>query len=213
MTLIRMATLAPSQEISKLISHIERLEKRLASSTPLKPQGSQQVIAQSAPAPPTQPPQAETETRPPKKPEAPVASAAVNRGWQGLVDQVKQSRPMLGSVLEHGRLIKLELPLLEVGYTKGSFMISQLQELEISQDLESIAAEFFGQPVKLRVTPLESNEQETPPSLVEVRQTEETDRMRRLKDDAMDHPALKSVQEIFSGSKIKKVIPIDKGFV
>jgi hypothetical protein len=36
--------------------------------------------------------------------------------------------------------------------------------------------------------------------------------MRRLRDDALEHPALKSVQEIFDG-KIKKVIPIDKGFV
>jgi hypothetical protein len=48
---------------------------------------------------------------------------------------------------------------------------------------------------------------------VTVAVQKETDRMRRLKDDALNHPALQSVQEIFAGSKIKKVIPIDKGFV
>jgi hypothetical protein len=47
---------------------------------------------------------------------------------------------------------------------------------------------------------------------VETRQDKETDRMRRLREDALEHPALKSVQEVFQG-KIKKVIPIDKGFV
>jgi DNA polymerase-3 subunit gamma/tau len=119
---------------------------------------------------------------------------------------------MLGSVLEHGRLLKLELPNLEVGYAKGSFMISQLQEQEISQDLEILASEYFGEPVRLRVTPIDAEQQDSPPSLVEARQTKETDRMRRLRDDALEHPALKSVQEIFDG-KIKKVIPIDKGFV
>jgi hypothetical protein len=36
--------------------------------------------------------------------------------------------------------------------------------------------------------------------------------MRRLREDAMEHPALKAVQDVFHG-KIKKVIPIDKGFV
>lgn len=213
MTLVRLATLAPSEEIAKLISHIESLEKRLASSLATRAQATPQPVTQAAPAAVAPPPHAAPEEKPPKKPETPVASATDNRGWQGLVECVKQSRPMLGSVLEHGRLLKLELPLLEIGYAKGSFMISQFQEQEISQDLENIATEFFGQAVKLRITPLDGIVQETPPSLVEERRTQETDRMRRLKDDAMEHPALKSVQEIFSGSQIKKVIPIDKGFV
>ena len=119
---------------------------------------------------------------------------------------------MLGSVLEHGRLLKLEPPFLEVGYPKDSFMISQLQEQDISQDLETLATEYFGKPIKLRVAPIEAGQPETPPSLVETREAKETDRMRRLRDDAMEHPALKAVQDIFDG-KVKKVIPIDKGFV
>jgi len=206
MSLVRLATLAPSQDISKLISHIESLEKRL-SSMPL--QKAQSAPQGSAPERPHQPPPA---TSPPKKPEAPVATSTDSKGWQGLVDQVKQSRPMLGSVLEHGRLLKLEPPFLELGYTKDSFMISQLQEHEISQDLETLATEYFGEPIKLRVSPIEAGKQDTPPSLVETREAKETDRMRRLRDDAMEHPALKAVQDIFDG-KIKKVIPIDKGFV
>jgi DNA polymerase-3 subunit gamma/tau len=206
MSLVRLATLAPSQDISKLISHIESLEKRL-SSMPL--QKAQSTPQGSAPERPHHPPPA---TSPPKKSEAPVATTTDSKGWQGLVEQVKQSRPMLGSVLEHGRLLKLEPPFLEVGYPKDSFMISQLQEQDISQDLETLATEYFGEPIKLRVAPIEAGQPETPPSLVETREAKETDRMRRLRDDAMEHPALKAVQDIFDG-KVKKVIPIDKGFV
>ena len=219
MSLVRLATLAPTQDLAKLISHIESLEKRLAT-TPLpktqhpaqRPTSSSTPSARPAPAsaPPTPIPSPDP---PPKKPEAPVATSTESKGWQGLVEQVKQSRPMLGSVLEHGRLLKLELPVIEVGYTKGSFMISQLQEQDISQDLELLTTEYFGQPVKLRVLAVDIEQQSAaPPSLVEERETKETDRMRRLREDAMEHPALKSVQDIFKG-EIKKVIPIDKGFV
>ena len=92
-------------------------------------------------------------------------------------------------------------------------MISQLQEQDISQDLETLATDVFrssGQAAgDHRLMP---QQQDAPPSLVETRQAKETDRMRRLREDAMEHPALKSVQDIFDG-KIKKVIPIDKGFV
>ena len=219
MSLIRLATLAPTQDLAKLISHIESLEKRLAT-TPLpktqhpaqRPTSSSTPSARPAPASaPTTP--IPSPDPPPKKPEAPVATSTESKGWQGLVEQVKQSRPMLGSVLEHGRLLKLELPVIEIGYTKGSFMISQLQEQDISQDLEVLTTEYFGQPVKLRVLAVDIEQQSAaPPSLVEEREAKETDRMRRLREDAMEHPALKSVQDIFKG-EIKKVIPIDKGFV
>ena len=200
MSLVRLATLSPSQNLARLISHIESLEKRLGEKAPPPPKmtSAQQRPTQEAP--------------PPKKPEAPVAVTTANKGWQGLVEQVRQSRPMLGSVLEHGRPLKLELPILEIGYPNGSFMISQLQEQQITQDLETLATAYFGQPVKLLVTGIDSSQQSAPPSLVETRQAMETDRMRRLREDAVGHPALKSVQEIFNG-KIKKVIPIDKGFV
>ena len=219
MSLVRLATLAPTQDLAKLISHIESLEKRLGS-TPLPrtqhpaqrptPNPTQSASPTPAPAPTTPTPSPDP---PPKKPEAPVATSTESKGWQGLVEQVKQSRPMLGSVLEHGRLLKLELPVIEIGYTKGSFMISQLQEQDISQDLEVLTTEYFGQPVKLRVLAVDIEQQSAaPPSLVEEREAKETDRMRRLREDAMEHPALKSVQDIFKG-KIKKVIPIDKGFV
>ena len=219
MSLIRLATLAPTQDLAKLISHIESLEKRLGS-TPLPkakhpaqrptPNPTQSASPTPAPAPTTPIPSPDP---PPKKPEAPVATSTESKGWQGLVEQVKQSRPMLGSVLEHGRLLKLQLPVIEVGYTKGSFMISQLQEQDISQDLEVLTTEYFGQPVKIRVLAVDIEQQSAaPPSLVEEREAKETDRMRRLREDAMEHPALKSVQDIFKG-EIKKVIPIDKGFV
>ncbi len=198
MSLVRLATLSPTEDLAKLISHIEALERRLGSAPLPAATGTPRP---SSPEPP-----------PPKKPEAPVATTTENKGWQGLVEKVKQSRPMLGSVLEHGRPLQLEPPLLEIGYQKSSFMISQLQEPDIRQDLEALASEYYGSEVKFKITAVDAEQQNAPKSLVEAREEKETDRMRRLREDAMEHPALKAVQDIFGG-KIKKVIPIDKGFV
>jgi DNA polymerase-3 subunit gamma/tau len=197
MSLVRLSTLAPSQDLARLINHIESLEKRLA----------------AAPLPKHQsPPPRPAPDNPPKKVEAPVAASTTNKGWQGLVELVRNNRPMLGSVLEHGRPLRLEPPSLEIGYPAESFMLSQLQDQEVIRDLESLATTYFGEAVKLRVKPLDTGQQDAPPSLVETRQAKETDRMKRLREDALEHPALKAVQDIFNG-KIKKVIPIDKGFV
>jgi DNA polymerase-3 subunit gamma/tau len=209
MTLVRLANLAPTQELARLLQRLDGLEKRLASGVrpaATAPAQSKPATVPSAPTPPTE------ESRPPvKKPEA-SATAATDRGWQGLVDQVKQTRPMLGSVLEHGRPIKLEPPQLEVGYPSGSFLLSNFQDHETVQDIEEMASSYFGHPTTLKIVTLDAEQKDAPPSLVETRQAEETDRMRRLRDDAMEHPALKSVQEIFGG-EIKSVTPIDKGFV
>jgi len=212
MALVRLANLAPTEELSRLLQRLEGLEKRLAGGGPA-------VAAPAAPARPREsappPPPPSGSPPPAKKPEAPAPVPAGNKGWQGLVDQVKQQRPMLGSVLEHGRPLKLEPPQLEIGYAQGSFLLGHFQDSETVREVEALAAAYFDHPITLRVVTIDAAKvgtPETPKSLVETRQEEETDRMRRLREDAMAHPALKSVQEIFGG-EVKSITPIDKGFV
>ncbi|MCK4536479.1 MAG: DNA polymerase III subunit gamma/tau [Desulfuromonadales bacterium] len=200
MVLVKVANLAPTQEIGRLIQHLESLEKRLAGGSGLST------------ASPPQPNKAPTGEPTPKKPEAPVATSTDNKDWQGLVEQVKQSRPILGTVLEHGRLLKFKPPLLEIGYPKGSGMLVQIQDQETCRELETLAEAYFHQKVTLKILTLVDEQQDAPPSLAETRQARETDRMRRLREDAMEHPALKSVLEIFDG-EVKSITPTDKGFV
>jgi DNA polymerase-3 subunit gamma/tau len=116
---------------------------------------------------------------------------------------------MIGSILEHGRPLRLDPPALEIGYPEGSFHLAHFQDSDNRQAVEALARLYFDHPVTLRVVAITGN---APPSLVEERQALESDRQRRLKEDAMSHPALKAVQEIFGG-EVKSVIPIDKGFV
>jgi DNA polymerase-3 subunit gamma/tau len=205
MTLVRLANLPPSAELAKLLARLESLERRLASGPPLSLPPRSIVPAPAAPPPQPGAP-------PPKKPEPPGGSAPRARGWEGLVEQVKRERPLIGSLLEHGRLLQLQPPTLEIGYAAGSFHYEQFQAAENRAAVEAVARLYFDHPVTLQVVALAADRPDAPPSLVEARQAQESDRQRRLKEDALQHPALKSVQEIFGG-EVKTVIPIDKGFV
>ena len=75
MSLVRLATLAPSQELGKLIKHIESLEKRLAAAPLEKTPSAPQRPAPQRPAPQQPTP----EPPPPKKPDAPVATSTCAR--------------------------------------------------------------------------------------------------------------------------------------
>ncbi len=49
-------------------------------------------------------------------------------------------------------------------------------------------------------------------SLHEERTQQESDRQKKLRENALEHPLVKSALNIFGG-KIENVKPIDKGFV
>ena len=213
LALVRIATLPPARDVAAMVRKLEELERRLASSGAL-PQGS------SPPRPrPTElaeavlaSPVACAEPAP-KKPEAPAAAPGGSRGWAGLVEFVRQKRrPVIASLLEHGSLLRLELPLLEIGFAPGSFHLEQLRDADNHAALSEMAREYFGQAINLKVSAVAADKADAPKSLLAERQAEESDRKRRLKEDALAHPMVQAVKEIFTGDVVE-VRPIDKGFV
>ena len=202
MALVRLAQLPPARDVANLVRKLEEIERRLAGSSPDLPAGP-------AIAPP--PPLVIREEAPPKKVEAPATPAAGGKGWQGLVDHVKGRRPLLASLLERGSLVSLQLPLLDIGFPANSFLLEQVRDAETMAALQELAADFFAAPVTIRVTPL-AGQQKAPPSLLEERQAQESDRKKRLREDALAHPMVKAALNVFAG-EVKEVKPIDKGFV
>ncbi len=148
-------------------------------------------------------------------PSAPVVSAPANQSvdqqWLQFVQFAKKHRPRIGSLLEHGSVLSLEMPLLRVGFEGGSFMLQQLSDSETKERLHDLAKQFFKQDVTVKVEPL-SMKAAAPLSLVAAEEKRESDRGRRLREDALSHPMVKKAVEIFSG-EIAKITPIDKGFV
>jgi DNA polymerase-3 subunit gamma/tau len=206
MVLIRLAQLPPGQDVARLISKLEALEKRLAEGA--SPSPSAPSAAPPPPAAPNAPDPPPDEAAAPAESAAPAGGAGQEKGWAGLVDFVKSRRVRIGSFLEHGRLIGDQLPNLRVALPASFY---GLIDKEMKEELQSLAAEYFARPVKLEVTSLAGNEA-APPSLLEERRRQETDREKRLQKDAVEHPMVKAAIEIFEG-EVGKVTPIDKGFV
>ncbi|PLX91510.1 MAG: DNA polymerase III subunit gamma/tau [Desulfuromonas sp.] len=206
MLLIRLAQMPPGQEVSVLIRKLELLEQRLAG-TPLPPSPPAES-PRPEPARAVSPPPPSGGGAQPKKVEAPPLEASADCDWAGLVDFVKSRRVRIGSFLEHGRLVSNQLPHLKVALPVSFY---GLIDREMKEDIQQLATEFFSRPVKLDLVSLSDN-QSAPPSLLEERKLQESDREKRLKSDAVEHPMVKAAIDIFEG-EVDRVQPIDKGFV
>jgi DNA polymerase III subunit gamma/tau len=204
MSLVRLANLPPARDVAGLVRKLEDLERRLADT------GS--LVAVSATRSPRPVPVEREHFVPPKKVEAPAPSVACDRGWQGLVNKVRSRHPMLASLLEHGCLLKQELPQLEVGFPAGSFHLDQVKDGETLGVLTEISSKYFAQPVFIRIVPIDVKGGKVPPSLLEERKEQESDRKKRLREDALAHPMVQQAVVVFDG-EICEVRPIDKGYV
>jgi DNA polymerase-3 subunit gamma/tau len=205
MALVRLANLPPARDVASLVRKLEDLERRLAGTGGLPgvaqpPRSSRSVSVEREAVVPI------------KKAEAPAPSAAGGGGWSGLVTQVRSRRPMIASLLEHGSLLNQELPLLEIGFPAGSFHMDQVKDAETFAVLTEMASEFFAQSITIRIVPIDAKSGQAPPSLLEERKTQESDRKKRLREDALAHPMVQKAVAVFEG-EISDVRPIDKGYV
>jgi DNA polymerase-3 subunit gamma/tau len=231
MTLVRAASLPPAKDIAGLIRKVEALEGGYSSGAVPRPTPPRSApiseMVSSVPAEPVSAPMVEAapvvsqpsvaavaEESVPVVEEAPAASAPVEGAqptWPQLVEQVRGRHPSLASVLEHGSLLSMQLPQLVLGFPASSFHLQQLKDEESKQRLVQLVRDVYGQELDLKIEAL-TDGKVVPPSLVEEEKKKESDRERRLRDDALTHPTVKKAIEIFSG-EIESVTPIDKGFV
>ncbi len=202
MSLVRLCHLPPAKEISALMRQLDEMEHRL---DPGK-----------APLPTSRPPsgpsegQREAGRTEAKKPQPPPSPTTGREEWQGLVNHVRANRPLIASILEHGRILNFDLPVMEIGFPAGSFHLEQMKDSETMEALQALAGNFFHRVVTLRITAAEKDRKASP-SLLEERKTRETDRRKRLREDALAHPLVQKSLEIFGG-EVQEVHPIDKGF-
>lgn len=209
--LLRLALLPPAEEVGSLLRRLTDLEKRLRSAV-LPAAGSGGSPPLGVASPPTSNTPSRREEPAAKKSEAPVAPSPGEGGWPGLVEHVKRRRPRLGAILEKASPLSLEPPKLEIGLPKNSFELTQLTDNDDRQAVNALATEFFGIETTLVVKGIEAEKEQAPPSLAEERNRKESDRKRRLREDAVNHPAVRSAREIFE-AEVVEVRPIDKGFV
>lgn len=217
MVLIRLAHLPPARDVATLIRKLEDLERRLGEGRMPSSGGGSSAAPADLPGepPPEEPPPprqtlaAQSRPRPAAAPErpAPVATAAA-KGWPGLVDKIRKKKPLLASILEHGSLLPPQLPRLEIAFPAGSFYYDQLKDPDKLEQLELLATDYFGEKVQLRVSVLEGGAHPAPAPLIEERRAQEQGYRAQVRQQAMDHPKVKAVLEVFGG-EVKQVRPLE----
>ncbi|MCK4503076.1 MAG: DNA polymerase III subunit gamma/tau, partial [Desulfuromonadales bacterium] len=205
MVLVKLAELPAAIDVATLVQRLLALEQQLADGLPAAPVMA--PVKAAAPAPPADIPLPEE----PKTVvvEVPVVGTSGDRNWFGLVEFVKARRKHgISSLLEQSSLLLLELPRVRIGMPVRYF---GLVDNEKRQTIQALAAEYFGADVNIEIEKI-GNGDKAPPSLHEERAQQESDRQKKLRENAIEHPLVKSAVEIFGG-KITTVKPIDKGFV
>jgi DNA polymerase-3 subunit gamma/tau len=130
--------------------------------------------------------------------------------WGALVQQVGKKNPRIGALLDNVSLLELKPPLLRLGAGKGSFLLQQLKDKETQEKICELTQILLGEKITLKVEGLAA--QQAPPSLQQSKQQQESDRSRRLREDAINHPIVRKAVEIFAG-EVVDVTPNDKGYV
>lgn len=176
--------------------------------------GSQTSLAPVPPPLDSPPPAVESELKPSAAPSdsSPVASDGTEgstRDWAQLVRYVGKKNPRIGALLDNISLLELAPPVLRLGAAGGSFLMQQLKDKETCEKISVLAQTFTGQKIVLKVEALAATQ--VPPSLQQSKQQQESDRSRKLRDDAVNHPIVRQAVEIFAG-KVVAVTPNDKGY-
>ncbi len=107
---------------------------------------------------------------------------------------------MFASILEKGRPLTVADGMLQIGFAKGSFELSRLQDKESFALLCELACTYFAQETTVKLVPLTDAQQDLPPSIAEKKNREAVDRRRELHEIAEGHPLVKAALEVFGGS-------------
>ncbi|RLB77853.1 MAG: DNA polymerase III subunit gamma/tau [Deltaproteobacteria bacterium] len=204
MVLVKLAGLPAGIDVSTLLQRLDRLEKQLASGLPAPRE--KPPIRSSAPPVVDIPPPVESVG---ERVATPPPIETGDKNWAGLVGFVKsRQKPRISSLLEQSSLLLLQLPHLKIGMPGRYFSMA---DSDMRQAIQNLAIEYFGVDVKIAFEKV-GNGDKAPLSLHEERTRQESDRQKKLRENAVEHPLVKSALEIFGG-EIEDVKPIDKGFV
>jgi len=119
--------------------------------------------------------------------------------WEQMVEFISEKAPSIGSILEHLVCVKLAGDELDIGGKKGEWYMEFLGEREKMVELVSLVAEFFSREMKVRLVELDAKERTDNTNLIEKKERKESDLARKIRKEALEHPAIQGAIETFQG--------------
>jgi len=131
---------------------------------------------------------------------APVAPSGP-RTWEGFIDHVRKTRPLLASILEHGSDVDLDEAdqRLALFYkTEESYYLKQLQVRTYLDQFQSLSKEYFGKPIRL-VAEMMGEGKDSSESLAGKKTRVAKERQEEARSKAQNHPIIREAQSLFGG--------------
>ena len=129
-------------------------------------------------------------------PPAPVKS--LEKTWEGFIESVRGTKPLLASILEHGspgKIPSATSSILEIFYrADNSYFCEQLQSRGYSQQLASLAKDYFDQHIRVAASINESGE-----SVIEKKEKSEKLKQAQAQAAAKSHPLIMEAKSLFGG--------------
>ena len=157
------------------------------------------LVAAVAAAPLAEAPLATPLAAPPARP---VAQLSVEKNWEGFIDHVRKSRPLLASILEHA--CDTQFPqtgqpsadsMLGIFFSRqDAYFREQLQSRTYHEQLLHLSKEYLGHAVRLQVEFKNSGE-----SLAARKDREQKDRTISIQEKAQRDPIILEAKSLFGG--------------
>lgn len=160
------------------------------------PQPHQASASITAPRPSMpQPESAASAAAPAVAPKAPTGPTS----WEGFIETVRKTRPLLASILEHGSCVALPdgsgEQLLQIAYqSKDSYFRDQLQSRVYNEQLLTLTKEYFGKTTRVQLEIREAGE-----SLAEKKRRELEEKQKNAREAARNHPTILEAKALFGG--------------
>lgn len=234
MALLRMSSVEPISPIAELAGRLEALAggespaprpaspgaPRFSPANAPPGAGAPPARATSAPAVPAaradapNPPIARREATP--RPEPPTVDREVTGtmeaavfDWNAYVGWVKNRKPFLGVLLNDATLSKFDGEKLEIGFEQGGIQGDRIREKESTDVLSSLAKDFMGRPIAVRIVSLERTVPEGQAVRVDAaaKSKNAIEEKRALREEALANDKIKSAMNVL-GAELAEVKPV-----
>jgi len=205
--LFRMAYLEPMIPIDEILSKMEDLEKRLSSTRPFQESSGTFQVETAIPVP------AGYEVREVNQPE---------QLWEDFKSFVKRQSSPLWSKIEPGKFLGYDDKRLRIGFFKDYIFLDNINEISQKGRLTEMAREFFGEDGLMVHIELLENPPESPYTPLwkgglggrglsdekSQNSISNSNRINDIKRDALNHPMLQKVMDIFGSAEVREVITL-----
>lgn len=166
--------------------------------------------AQASPAPPPQPDVPEPSAAPaetaadasppPERPSAvvdvPLSEQSTMAAWERILNRVRDSRPALAAILEHGAPKSIEPTQIVVAFPPGSFFGNQAGERDSREGLAICAEQVIGAKPKIEIV-YSADSDGRGRTLAEVDDRRREDQREQTRREALNHPTVVDAIQVF----------------